>query len=222
MHPTLELQHTVGRLPRLGVARCTHGQGGGLVAAEVCGLGVEQLGLPAASFAVPQVHVEQVAGEERRLLAPLPRLDLHQRVTVVVRVARGEQRGELVANQVQASRYLGLLRCEVGVLGGEFRGRLRVVGQLVEFVEGLDDLAEFGVSAARRAGARDVRQHGRVGHQGCQLRVLGAHALGSLEHRSSLVRPAVGNENRRWSRITPLPAPVHFGYFFFWSPPLLP
>src|SRR3712207_8361266 len=51
-----------------------------LVAAEVAGLGVEDLGLPALPLGVAQVHPQQVAGEQRRLLAALAGLDLEDDV----------------------------------------------------------------------------------------------------------------------------------------------
>ena len=55
-----------------------------LVAAEVGLGGVESLGLPALPLGVAQVHPQQVAGEQRRLVAALARLDLEDDVLVVV------------------------------------------------------------------------------------------------------------------------------------------
>ena len=55
-------------------------------------VGVEHLGPPAAPLGVAQVHPQQVAGEQRRLLAALARLDLDDHVLVVGRVARQQQR----------------------------------------------------------------------------------------------------------------------------------
>ena len=62
-----------------------------LVAAEVARIAVEHLGGPALPLGVAQVHPQQIAGEQRRLLAALARLDLEDHVLVVVRVARQQQ-----------------------------------------------------------------------------------------------------------------------------------
>ena len=87
VHAALELQQRVRRLARLGGALGLHGDGDGLEAAEVGLGGVELLGLPAAPLGVAGVHPQQVAGEQRRLLAALAGLDLQQRVLGVGRVA---------------------------------------------------------------------------------------------------------------------------------------
>ena len=95
VHAALVLQpgpHPVGRARRcLGLDRDRDV----LVAAQVGLLRREHLGLPAAPLRVAQVHPQQVAGEQRRLLAALPGLDLDDHVLGVVGVARGEQLGEL-------------------------------------------------------------------------------------------------------------------------------
>ena len=53
--------------------------------------GVEHLGRPALPLGVAQVHPQQVAGEQRRLLAALARLDLEDDVLAVVGVAGHQQ-----------------------------------------------------------------------------------------------------------------------------------
>ena len=62
-----------------------------LVPAEPGHGGVQDLGLPALPLGVAQVHAQQVAGEQRRLLAALAGLDLEDHVLVVVGVARHQQ-----------------------------------------------------------------------------------------------------------------------------------
>ena len=85
VHAALELQQRVRRLAGLGRALGLHRDGHRLVAAEVGLGGVEHLGLPAAPLGVPGVHAQQVAGEQRRLLAALAGLHLEDRVLVVGR-----------------------------------------------------------------------------------------------------------------------------------------
>ena len=66
-----------------------------LVAAEIGLGGGEDLGLPAVPFRVPQVHPQQITGEQRRLLAALAGLDLDDDVLGVIRIPWGEQAGQL-------------------------------------------------------------------------------------------------------------------------------
>ena len=56
------------------------------VSAEVGLFVVEHLGDPILPLRVSQVHPQQVAGEQRRLVTTLTRLDLEQDVLQVVRV----------------------------------------------------------------------------------------------------------------------------------------
>ena len=74
--------------PGCGVPARLDRDGDVLVAAEVGLGGVEDLGPPAAPLGVPQVHPQQVAGEQGGLLAALAGLDLEDHVAVVVGVAR--------------------------------------------------------------------------------------------------------------------------------------
>ena len=89
-----------------------------LVAAEVGLLGVEDLGLPALPLGVAQVHPQQVAGEQRRLLAALAGLDLQDHVLAVVGVARQQQLAQLVLQRALPGGQLGRL-------GGERRSPRR-------------------------------------------------------------------------------------------------
>ena len=93
VHPALELQPRPRRLAGRGGAARLHRDPHVLVAAEVGLGGVEHLGAPATALGVPQVHPQQVAGEQGRLLAALPRLDLEDDVAVVVGVARDRAAG---------------------------------------------------------------------------------------------------------------------------------
>ena len=73
-----------------GLAR-PHRDGHRLRAAEVGGLVVEHLGGPALPLGVAQVHPQQVAGEQRRLVAALAGLDLEDDVLAVVGVLGQQQ-----------------------------------------------------------------------------------------------------------------------------------
>ncbi|GMA36659.1 hypothetical protein GCM10025876_28630 [Demequina litorisediminis] len=83
-HAVLGLHGTLG----------LHGHGDVLVAAHVRLGGLEDLGLPALGLGVLQVHLQQVAREQRGLLATLARLDLQDHVAGIVRVARDEDAAE--------------------------------------------------------------------------------------------------------------------------------
>ena len=96
VHAALELQPGPRGLARLGVPAGLDRDAHVLVAAEVGLGGVEHLGAPAAALGVAQVHAQQVAGEQGRLLAALPRLDLEDDVPVVVGVAGDQQPTEPV------------------------------------------------------------------------------------------------------------------------------
>ena len=61
------------------------------VAAEVRGVGREHLGLPAVALGIPQVHAQQVAGEQGGLIAAGAGPNLEDDVALVVRVFGQEQ-----------------------------------------------------------------------------------------------------------------------------------
>ena len=106
LHPVdaaLPLQPRPDAVAALGHALGLDRQRDVLDAAEVGVLRVEHLGDPAVPLGVPQVHPQQVAGEQRRLLAALAGLDLQDHVLGVVRVARDQQLGEALLERRQAS-----------------------------------------------------------------------------------------------------------------------
>jgi hypothetical protein len=83
-----------------------------LVAAEVGLARRHDLHLPALAFGVAAVHAQQVAGEQRRLVAAGAGADLEEQVALVVGVAR--QQGAL---------QIGLQLGDAGLAGGEHRVR---------------------------------------------------------------------------------------------------
>ena len=143
-----------------------------LVAAELGVDGVEDLGGPAAALRVAQVHAQQVAGEQRRLRAALPRLDLEDDVLVVVGVL-GQQllaqpAGQLLDLRLERRRLGGERR----VLAGELTGGREVAAGLLERAGGLDQRRELRVAAAQPPGPRLVGVHRRVGELALQGGVL--------------------------------------------------
>jgi hypothetical protein len=108
-------------------------------------------------------YAQQVGGEQRRLLAALAALDLHDHVAAVVGITRDEQAAQLLLRGRET-----LL--EPGDLGGE---RLVLFGQLTrggEVVDGLlpcgmgrGDLAQLGVAPVDLLRTPGIRMDGRVG-----------------------------------------------------------
>ncbi len=152
-----------------------------LVAAEV-GVGrLQDLRLPAAALGVPQVHAQQVAGEQRRLLAALARLDLEDDVAAVVGVARDEHAAQALARLLLGGTQARELRRErvavVAAQRGELDRGLGVVARLAPRAVGAHDLVELGVAPPERAGAARVGVDGRVGELRLDLGVLGQQRL---------------------------------------------
>ena len=161
-----------------------------LVAAQVGLDGVEHLGPPAAALGVAQVHPQQVAGEQRRLLAALPGLDLQharrrRRAGRAGRAGRARRRLE----HRDARGDLGGLRGEGWVLGGELAGRGLVLAGGGELAGCRDDRRQLGVAAAELARVRGVGVHGGVGEGALQLGVLREHRVeGRCAHRTPSLR----------------------------------
>jgi hypothetical protein len=199
VHPTLELEHRPGRLPRLRRALGLDRQPGLLVAAEVGLRGVDDLRPPAALLGVAQVHPQQVAGEEGRLLAPLPRLDLEDRVAVVVGVARHEQAAQVLLRVGGGGLQAGQLRDEGLVLEGQLPRRGEVALGALELPVCRHGGGQRGIPLVEGAHEGLVGVHGGIGETSLELGVLledGATAVGQrgggLGHRGSFRREASG------------------------------
>ena len=85
----LELEHRIGAVP-LDL------EGDLLEAADLGRRRRKHLGLKAARLGVAGEHLEQVAGEQRGLVAPGPGADLDDHVLVVVGVALDHRQADLV------------------------------------------------------------------------------------------------------------------------------
>ena len=89
--------------PRID-AGAAHGGDDLLVAADLALARREHLDLPAVQRGVALVHAEEVAGEERRLVAAGAGAHFEDGAAVVGRVARHEQHAKLVAQRLDARR----------------------------------------------------------------------------------------------------------------------
>jgi hypothetical protein len=91
MHAALKLQPRPRRFADVGSSLGAQCDSRLFDAAEIGLRLVEHLGLPTATLGIPQVHPQQVTGEQGRLIPALPRLDLEDRVPVVVGIARQQE-----------------------------------------------------------------------------------------------------------------------------------
>ena len=180
--PPSNFSRAHGASPGCGGAARLHRDAHVLVAAEVALGGVEHLGAPAPALGVPQVHPQQVAGEQRRLLAALPRLDLEDDVAVVVGVARDQQPAQPVLGGGQGGLERRDLLGEGGVLGGQLAGRAEVVAGADPGVVGGHGRAERGVPLAQLAAAVGVGGDLRVAHLALERGVLVDEGLRGVEH----------------------------------------
>ncbi len=104
VHAALPLQPRPDAVAALGHALGLDRDRDVLDAAQVRLLRVDHLDDPAVPLGVPGVHPQQVAGEQRRLLAALAGLDLDDHVLGVVRVARDQHLAELLLQRRQRRR----------------------------------------------------------------------------------------------------------------------
>ena len=123
-------------------------------------------------FGVALVHPQQVAGEQRRLLAALARLDLDDRVAVVVGVLGDEQLPQPLLNFFALLDELLGLFAEGGVLVRKFPGGLLVVAGLLPLAVRVDDRGELGIALGERPGLIRVRVHAGIGEGTLKLGML--------------------------------------------------
>ena len=163
VHAALVLQPGPGALGALALHRDRRV----LDAAQAGDGGVQDLGPPAAPFGVPLVHPEQVAGEQRGLLAALARLDLQEDVPVCrsgpAAPASGAARPRAPrGGRPAASPRLG----EGGILPGQLARGLLVRRGLLPLA---DTHARSG-SARRSGGPACEPSPGRSGRPGRRAR----------------------------------------------------
>ena len=119
---------------------------------------------PSALFGVSGVHAQQIAGEQRGLLAAGAGLDLHDRVARVVGITWNQRGAQLLLGRRQlAFQTLGLLG-EIGVLGSHLASRFQIVLHLlVGGVRG-DDGLQFRMTATKLAHLVRIGRDIRLGH----------------------------------------------------------
>ena len=129
---------------------------------------------PPPRLRVPQVHAQEVPGEERRLLAARAGPDLEERVAVVGRVHRNEQGAELALHRVArrlrlaqlVPRQLADLRVRVPQ---HLARRLDRVDRAAVTAVAVRDGVQIGQLLRERAKAGLVRDDAGVGEQPAQL-----------------------------------------------------
>ena len=129
------------------------------------------------TLGVADVHAGEVGGEQRGLLAALPRLDLEHDVVAVVRVARGEQVGQLGFEFVDRGLEIGDLGGEGLVVGAEFARGLQVAAGGLQLAVGRDDRRELREPSADLAGRAGVGVQIRVGELALEVGMLGKQRL---------------------------------------------
>jgi len=137
-----------------------------------------------APLGVPEIHPQQVAGEQGRLLAALAGLDLEDHVLAVARVAGGEHGSQLPFEFGTVAGELVCLMSEREVFGGQLPGRLLVRDGLLPFLVGVHDRADLAVPPAYRPRALGVSVDRRVSELTLQLSMLAGEVGKLLEHRS--------------------------------------
>ena len=144
-----------------------------LVAAELGHALRDDLDLPALALGIARVHAEEVAGEQRRLVAAGPCAHLEKQVAIVVRIARQQRllqlRFELLHRR---ARFLELL---IGV--DLHRGLRRHVARLASVALRLQVVLEQG---------DDVGHLGVLARQALEL----LHVLGGVLRRQQVVQVA--------------------------------
>ena len=120
-----------------------------LVAAMLTIIGADNLDLPALAFGITHVHLEQVTGENRRLIAPGAGTNLQEYVLAIVGILGQHQALELFV------QFLALLFCQAQLLfrhgshvgitvAGQFRGFLNIVTGFLPGLEAVNDGFNLG------------------------------------------------------------------------------
>ena len=127
-------------------------------------VGPEDLELPPHSRCEPLVHLEQVAGEQIRLLATLGTADLDDDVAVVVRVLRQQQQLELGLEPLDVrGGGVGFGASEVAIVAGRvgqhLLRQLEVVGAGAKLAGARDDRVELLVTLRERGVLGLIGEH---------------------------------------------------------------
>ena len=186
--PPSNFSRAYGASPGLGVPLRLHRDRDVLKPPRSDSAAVEDLGLPAAALGVAQVHPQQVAGEQRRLLAALAGLDLEDHVLVVVGVARDQQHAAAAppSSPRRASRR-SASAAKAASSAASSRAAARSSPSLPPLaVRASTTGAELGVALADPAGVGLVGVDAGSAELLLEVGVLGDERLDGLEHRDLL------------------------------------
>ena len=169
-------------------------------ATHVGRVGLEDVGLPAHAVGVAHVHVEEILGEEVRLLTALRAAYLHDHVLALVRVLRQEEETQLLLQPGDGE--LGLVDLgahEVAVvprgLGKHPSGRFEVVACLAIVAVGEHDGLELLVPPRRLEERARVGDHLVVGESREHVVILRLEGSQPVQHGLRVVTAA--NASRR-------------------------
>ncbi len=197
VHATLVLQPRPRGLVETGRALGLDRDAHVLVAAEVALGRVLDHRAPAALLGVAQIHPQQVAGEERGLVAALPCLDLEDDVAVVVGVARHEHPAQMLLGRCLSGLERGHLGGEGLVLGRELAGRAEVVDRSLPRPCRGDGGRQGGIPLVEGAHEVLVGVDRRLGEATLELGVLVEDRLHGFEHDDHLSAGDVAVKDER-------------------------
>jgi hypothetical protein len=166
------------------------GDGRVLDAAQAGDGGVDDLGLPAVPLGEPLVHPQQIAREEGGLVPALARLDLEDRVALVVRVLGHQQYPQPVLEGRLGHREVVRLPGEGRVLPRQLERGLLVLADLLPLAVGVDDRRQLRVPLGERPGLIRVRVHVRIGEGTLQLGMLTRQLTQPVEQGENLLSRA--------------------------------
>ena len=149
-------------------------------------LGLEDLGTPAALVGIAQVHAQQVAREEGRFFATLPRLDLEDDVLAVEGVTRDEEfaqpLGNFLAARVEHVRFVG----ESGVDISELTRCRNVVTEGEPHPVRLDGRAQLSMATSQATRLGGIGMDCRISQALLDRGVLGGQLDAGVEHGTYL------------------------------------
>ena len=128
-------------------------------------------------FGVADVHPGQIGGEQRRLLAALTGLHLQHDVVAVVRIARGEQVGQMGVEFFDRRGEFVDFGGKGLVVGGQFAGGAEITTRSFQLAVGPHDRRQLRKPPADLAGLARVRVQVGVGELTFEVGMLGQDGI---------------------------------------------